>query len=536
MSCGQVRWNEVFHYCHMSPIGSRNVYRCLRMSDLKPAIMNIEARPAGDGGSAARCYELGGLKLAHGDAEGAIAAYQQCLALAPPQAAVFNNLGSALLKDGRFEAAIAALEAALALDPGYLRALVNLGKALREAGRAAEAVAPLNQALASNPDYAPALVNLGDALAATGDLDAAQQALERSIRLAPTLVEAHMSLGIARLQAGRIAESIDALRAAVALAPSHADAHSNLGHALFVAGEWEAAWPHFEHRFRRHAHRVPLRPPAGVARWDGTVSADLELWLLGEQGLGDQLQFVRYAKILHDRGVRCVIACNPRLVKILRAAELGARIVPFETAADTPTARWISLISLPGWHRTRPDTVPAAAGYLAADPIRVARWRARLPKAAGLRVALAWAGNPRMETGRHAGRSPPLTALAPLMAVPHVNFISLQKGHGEEQLESVPFSESILRLPDLDAGPDAFLDTAAILKCVDLLVTSDSAIAHLAGALGVPTWLCLLREPDWRWMLKGADTPWYSSMRLFRQPAPGDWESVYEEIATHLRL
>jgi tetratricopeptide (TPR) repeat protein len=520
----------------MSPISSRNAYRFSLMSDLNAAILSIEARLAGDGGSAARCYELGGLKLAHGDAEGAIAAYRQCLLLAPPHAAVLNNLGSALLKAGRFEAAIAALEAALALNPGYPRALVNLGKALREAGRAAEAIVPLHQALALNPDYAPALVNLGDALAAIGDLEAAQQALERSVGLAPTLVEAHMSLGIARLQAGRIAESIDALRAAVTLAPSHADAHSNLGHALFVAGDWEAAWPHFEHRFRRHAHRASLRPPTGAARWDGTVSAELELWLLGEQGLGDQLQFVRYAKILHDRGVRCVIACDPRLVKILGAAELGARIVPFDTAAETPSARWVPLMSLPGWHRTRPDTVPAAVGYLSADPVRVARWRTRFPKTTGLRVALAWAGNPRMETGRHAGRSPPLTALAPLMAVPHVNFVSLQKGHGEEQLESVPFGGSILCLPDLDAGPDAFVDTAAILRCVDLLVTSDSAIAHLAGALGVPTWLCLMREPDWRWMQNGADTPWYSSMRLFRQPASGDWASVYAEITNHLAL
>jgi tetratricopeptide (TPR) repeat protein len=520
----------------MPPVSSRNAYRFIRMSDLNAAIESTEARLAADRGRAAHCYELGGLKLAGGDIEGAIAAYQQCLALAPPQAAVFNNLGSALLKAGRVEAAVAALEAALALDPGYLRALVNLGKALREAGRAAEAIAPLDRALASKPDYAPALVNLGDALAATGHLDAAQRALERSIRLAPTLIEAHMSLGIARLQAGRIAESIDALRAAVALAPSHADAHSNLGHALFAAGDWEAAWPHFEHRFRRHAHRVPLRPPAGVARWEGTVSDEIELWLLGEQGLGDQLQFVRYAKLLHDRGVRCVIVCDPRLVKILEAAGLGARIVPFGTSADTPAARWVPLMSLPGWHQTRPDTVPAAAGYLAADPVRAARWQARLPKTTGLRVALAWAGNPRMETGRHAGRSPPLTALAPLMTVPHVNFVSLQKGHGEEQLESVPFGGSILRVPDLDAGPDAFLDTAAILTCVDLLVTSDSAIAHLAGALGVPTWLCLMREADWRWMLKGPDTPWYKSVRLFRQPAAGDWASVYADIAAHLRL
>jgi tetratricopeptide (TPR) repeat protein len=489
-----------------------------------------------DGSSAARCYEIGGQKLAAGDAEGAIAAYRQCLAQAPPHACVLNNLGSALLKAGRPEAAIDALEAALVLDLGYLRALANLGKALHDAGRIEEAITRLNQALSANPDYVPALINLGVALGSVGDFAAAQRALERSVRLAPMHVESHMSLGIVRLQAGRIAESLDVLRTAAALAPGHPDAHSNLGHALFVAGEWSAAWPHFEYRFRRHTRRISLKPPAGVARWDGSPTPGLELWLVGEQGLGDQLQFARYAKILRDRGVRCVIACDPSLVKLLDAAQICARVVPFDTVAECGGARWFPLMSVPGWHQTRPDTACAAPAYLAADPTRVARWRVRLPETNKLRVALAWAGNPRMETGRYAGRSPPLAALAPLMAVPHVDFVSLQKGHGEEQLEAVPFGNSILRFADLDAGRDAFLDTAAALKCVDLLVTSDSAIAHLAGALGVPTWLCLMHEPDWRWMRVRSDTPWYPSMRLFRQPSPRNWAGVFAQVAAALAL
>jgi hypothetical protein len=191
-------------------------------------------------------------------------------------------------------------------------------------------------------------------------------------------------------------------------------------------------------------------------------------------------------------------------------------------------------MSLPAWHQTGPDTVPAAAGYLAADLPRIAHWRARLPPAGSLRVALAWAGNPRMETGRHAGRSPPLAALAPLMKVSGASFISLQKGPGEEQLDQVPFAARIAHLPELDDGPDAFLDTAAVLKCVDVLVTSDTAIAHLAGGLGVTTWLCLMHEPDWRWMHRGSDTPWYASMRLFRQPSRADWAGVYQPVAAEL--
>jgi hypothetical protein len=350
------------------------------------------------------------------------------------------------------------------------------------------------------------------------------------------LVEAQASLGIVYLQLGRVPESLNVLRAAVALAPDHADAHSNLFHALFVTRDWESAWPHFEYRFQRHAHGSKLRPPTGLTRWDRTVSPDLELWLIGEQGLGDQLQFARYAKLLRSSGARCVIACDPKLVKILEIARLGARIVPFDTPPAPATAQWFPLMSLPGWHRTRADTAPAAAGYLAADPVRLGQWRARLSSARGLRVALAWAGNPRMESGRYAGRSPPLAALAPLMKVPGVSFISLQKGHGEEQLDHVPFGSAILRLQDVDSATDAFLDSAAILKCIDLLVTSDTAIAHLAGALGVPTWLCLMHEPDWRWMRERADTAWYTSMRIFRQRSPGDWAGVYAEVAAQLAL
>jgi Tfp pilus assembly protein PilF len=512
------------------------------MDDL-PTVIRLEAAIARAGGSAAQWYELGGAKLRLGDAAGAAAAYERCLTLEPPRAPVYNNLGAALLQSGRINAAIEALEAALALESRHLRALVNLGKALREAGRLPEAEARLREALALEPGYPPALVNLGDVLAGAGDLAAAQDALEQAVRLAPALVEAHMSLGLVRLQRGASGAALDALRSAVALGPEHADAHSNLAHALFVLGQWEAAWPHFEYRFGRSRHRVSLSTPAGMARWEGTPSRDLELWLLGEQGLGDQIQFVRYAPLLGALGRRCVVACDPRLVALFEQAALGASVMPHDAAgaagaagaASEARAQWLPLMSVPAWHRTRPETVPAAAGYLVAESARVARWRARLP-AAGLRVALAWAGNPRMESGRHRGRSPPLAALEPLLRVPAVRFISLQKGAGEEQLDAAPFGRAILRFADLDAGPDAFLDTAAVLKCVDLLVTSDTAIAHLAGALGVPTWVCLMHEPDWRWMRGGGETPWYTSMRLFRQRAPGDWSGVYSEAAAALAL
>ena len=485
----------------------------------------------------ARWYSLAGQKLTHGDLEGAISAYGESLALEPRNPAALNNLGAALIRAGRSQEAVTALQRALAIQPGYPRALVNLGKALREAGHVEEAIIRLREAVAGEPNNVSALVNLGDALAATGQLEESQRALERAISLNPALVEAHMTLGIVRLQAGYPSQALEALRTAVALGPNHPDAHSNLAHALFVRGCWEEAWPHFEYRFQRHAHRSRSPLPAGVARWDGCLGKGLELWLICEQGLGDQLQFARYAKTLEGLGMPCILGCHPRLVKILSDARLASNVVPFAAGAANTLpagARWIPLLSLPAWHRTRMETVPFPEGYLVADPERCRKWRERLGSGGGMRVALAWAGNPQMETGRYAGRSPPLSALAPLMNVPEVTFISLQKQPGAEQLDSVPFANRIVRLSGLDDGSDAFVDTAAVLGCVELLVTSDTAIAHLAGALGVPTWLCLMQQPDWRWMAEGSQTPWYASMRLFRQSKPGDWASVYAEVASEL--
>jgi tetratricopeptide (TPR) repeat protein len=501
------------------------------MDTVTAAIARLEADLGHGRGGIADYSELAALKLSAGDAEGAVTAYMTCLAAVGPNAGLLNNLGSALIKAGRYAEAIETLESALTLQPGYLRALVNLGKALREVGRLTEALSRLREALAIDPRYVPALVNLGDALAASGDLVQAQIALASATQIDPARVEARTALGLVRLQAGQSDAGLADLRAAVALSPEHADAHANLAHALFAGGDWAAAWPHFEYRFRRSAHRAGLHAPAGVPRWDGEFTPGLELWLIGEQGLGDQLQFARYATLSTGGDVSHVLACHPRLVKLLSRAGLCRRVVPWGTVPP-PSARWFPLMSLPSWHETRPETVPAADGYLIADPQRAQAWRTRLP-ADRFRVALAWAGNPGVETGLYAGRSPLFAALAPLADVPGVCYVSLQKGPGEDQIGG-PLGRSLLRFADLDTGADAFVDTAAILACVDLLVTSDTAIAHLAGALGVPTWLCLMRHPDWRWMRDGDMTPWYRSMRLFRQKTPGDWPGVYAAVAREL--
>jgi tetratricopeptide (TPR) repeat protein len=502
------------------------------VSDVTAAIARLEASLAREGASAERLFELGGLKLSRGDLPGAIAAYRQCCVLEPNSAPLFNNLGSALSKAGRHEEAIDALETAQRLDPSYLRPRVNLGKALFDAGRAADAVVCLRAVLRRQPDYLPALVNLGNALAASGDVEGAHAALIKAVARDSSCTEARMALAELQVRAGRLKEAIAELQEAVSRAPGHAEAHWHLGHLLFMAGHWEAAWPHMEYRLER----IDLKPPPGIGRWDGTPRARQDVWLVGEQGLGDQLQFARYAPILAEAGVPCVLHCDARLTTLLAQADLAPRVEPLGKThrAPSPRAAWMPLMSLPGWHRTTPDSVPRADGYLLADPVRVAHWHERLPKRPGGRIALAWAGNPRYEVGRNVGRSPPPRALAPLARFDDIAFLSLQKGAGEERVLADPAFHWITRLQGLDEGGDAFLDTAAVLECTDLLITSDTGIAHLAGALGVPTWLCLTKTPDWRWMLEGCRTSWYRSVRMFRQPTAGDWTSVYAQVAAEL--
>jgi Flp pilus assembly protein TadD len=478
--------------------------------------------------AAERYLQLGGRKLAAADFKAAINAYRRCVELQPAEPGVHNNLGAALLCDRQLEAAIAVFETASALDPNYQRSLVNLGKALREVGRPFEAIARLERALRLAPDDVPALVNLGDALAATGELAAAQATLERASRLAPQSPEVRRSLAIARLQAGRIAEAIAVLRGALRQTPGHAGLHCCLHEALFAAGEWQQAWPHFEYRFQPHEGRTPLVTPAGMAPWDGSVRPGRQIWLLGEQGLGDQIQFLRYAKVLEQSGARCTVCCDRRLVPLFALAGLRAPIVPRGAQADATNASWVPLMSLPGHCGTRPDSVPYACGYLSADGVRVARWRARLGSDPRPCIGLVWRGNPQHPNDHW--RSLPLGELLPYLK-PNCRYVSLQKDIGEGDRRLLTGNA----IEDFSTELADFADTAALCECLDLVISVDTSVAHLCGALGLTTWLLLPWHSDWRWMRDGEATPWYTSLRLFRQRRPGDWTDLFGQIAAKLR-
>ncbi len=510
------------------------------------------AQPATASGDPELLYGLGNAQLGARDFGAAIESYRQCVAARPHFPQAYNNLGSALIEVGRFEEAVAALEAALELMPGYVRPLINLGRALRELGRTDEAVKRLEAALALEPRYAPALINLGDALIARDELSRARQALTRAIELAPGAAMAHASLGICELLEERVPAALQHLHRARALDPGSRKVAMTLGYALFMAGDWPEAWRFLQLQWQMSAHAA-CASRLGLPHWDGVCGAPQatmdvprgSLALVADQGFGDSIQFARYGQELRQHGFTTTLFVQRPLVTLMRSSGLFDRVVAMEEAAGTDAARpdethpqvpraWFALMSLPGPFATGPGSVPQAAGYLQADPQRVAAWSHRMGGEQRYRVGIMWQGNPRAETGFLVGRSPALETLRPIVELDSVAFYSLQKGFGAEQLTHSALRDRIVSFEDLDAGSDAFIDSAAVIANLDLVVTSDTALAHLAGALGRPVWICLQKYPDWRWAYAKSRTPWYSSARLFRQHRQGDWGSVFGDIRREL--
>jgi hypothetical protein len=255
-----------------------------------------------------------------------------------------------------------------------------------------------------------------------------------------------------------------------------------------------------------------------------------------EQGFGDTLQFCRYVNLLQMRAAKVILEVPRPLKRLLRSLNGNAEVIgrgesipPFDSHGP--------LMSLPLAFGTDLGSIPADVPYIRAEPQAIVRWSEKLRPVHGLKVGIAWQGNPQPEQSWARGRSVPLKAFRPLALLPGVSLISLQKGPGTEQLAAADFAGRIIILGDeLDSGTDAFVDTAAVMAILDLVITSDTSITHLAGAMGVPVWLALQAVPSWHWMLERMDSPWYPTMRLFRQPRPGDWGTVFEEIARALEL
>ncbi len=444
--------------------------------------------------------------------------------------------GATLVALRRYGEALAPLENAIQLVPGDAEAHIQRGVALLNLERNAEALESFDRALAIRPDVSEVLNNRGIALTATGRLSEGLESFIRSAVLSGMTAENNTNIGIVLKILGRHREAATSFDRALAYKPDDPSARFALAFLYLALDEFTLGWPLYEARFDVPALGNPARH-CDARRWSGSEPlAGKSLLVHAEQGLGDVIQFCRYLPLLAAQGAAVVFEVMPSLKALLRTLPAAIRLVGRGEPLP-PVDYYCPLMSLPLAFKTRLDTIPAQVPYLTADPERTASWMRRLRALPGLRVGIAWQGNPAVEKLIWArGRSIPLAALEPLAHLPGVSLVSLQKGAGLEQLREVPFAQQIIDFSaDLDRGADAFLDTAAVMAGLDVVISSDTSIAHLAGALGRPVWTVLAASPEWRWGLKRSDSPWYPSMRLFRQTADGDWTPVVAAIAQALQ-
>lgn len=492
------------------------------------AVELIEKSIAANPAVAEAHFNLGDAYRRTGKLEQALGCLRNALRLKPNFAEAHASLGGTLGMMGRFGEAIAACTTAVRLQPDHVPARNNLGLALQGAGRHHEAIAAFTQAVAVKPDYAPSHNNLGTALQAAGRLEEAIAAFDRAVRLQPTYVPAHNNLAIALQAAGRADAALNAFAAAIRLDPGQANVHWNHALALLINGDFDRGWA--EHEWRLKCKESPSRHHS-KPMWDGTNLAGKTILLHAEQGMGDAIQFVRYAPLVAGRGGRVVLECHPPLARLFRTLPGVEQVI----AMGEPLPAFdvhCPLLSLPHVFHTRLDSIPSPSPYLHADANLAQTWREKLrPYAGRLKVGLVWAGS--RSNPNDGKRSLRPEQLAPLAGVAGVQFFSLQKVAPGEPSTTVPRE---LPLIDYTAELNDFADTAGLLANLDMVVTVDTAAAHLAGTMGREVWVMLPFAPDWRWMLGRSDSPWYASMRLFRQPTIGDWHgtinAVREALAT----
>ena len=450
------------------------------------------------------------------------------------QDAVYPDLlctqGDHLQLENRPEEALPLYRQALNLQPGLPRAMVNMGVALLELNRIHEAEMSFRRAASADPFFPEAFYNLGKALTLQKKYQEAIGYYLRAVELKPEMAEAHNNLGRLLRLHGFVADANICYRNAVFLRQNDPEMHTNLAFTHFLQGDYDLAWEEFEWRLLRSDYRGRGR---FAPVWKGEPLNGRTLLVRYEGGYGDTLQFLRYLKYLHVPGNRIALECQPSLIPLL-CTHPNVDIILQSRRPDPPQCKFdleIDLMSLPlylwkeaGWGT---NTVP----YLFAPLDRISDWKKRLSEfTQKFRVGFVWAGNPLFPND--ASRSCPLAEFGPLFTQNNIQFFSLQK-HESEKAESGLSADT--RFVDLGPFLKDYADTAAVIQLMDLIITVDTSTAHLAGAMGKPVWTLLPFAPDWRWLLSRQDTPWYPTMRLYRQPAPEDWQGLFAQVLESLK-
>ena len=570
----------------------------LAVGKLEPAAAALREAVRLQPNSAEAHSALSGVQRQLGQVADATLSARRAIQLAPENAEAFHNLGVALVEQDQLAEAEAALREAIRLRPDHGPHHYNLSVALRRQGRAADACAAGRRAVELAPDMPEAHNNFGLALLDDNQIDTAIESLQKALAMRPGFYQAHNNLGVAWWRKGMLAESEASYRKTIELKPEFAEGYNNIGNVLrdtgrfdegermfaealrlkpdyvdphwnralswLLRGDFAQGWAEYEYRWqlKTFTARRPEQPS-----WDGGDLAGRTILVHPEQGLGDTLQFVRYLPLVKAKGGTVIFECPKPLLKLLAGIAGPDRIIP-QGSASPPFDVHIPTLSLPLVFGANPigaesgrargasqgrasplarasgsadpnaaweAAIPAGVPYIHADPGLVEKWRSEFDRRAGnrspFRVAIAWQGSSAYRMDHF--RSMPLSFFAPLAKIRGVELISIQKGPGSEQIKQVDFP--VIDLGDeLDSASGAFMDTAAIMTVVDLVITSDTVIPHLAGALGVPVWMATPFIPDWRWLLDREDSPWYPTLRLFRQTEIGVWDNVFQRLAAAL--
>jgi tetratricopeptide (TPR) repeat protein len=459
----------------------------------------------------------------------ALASIDKALAIAPDHLDALNNRGNLLLALSRPVEAVAAFDRVLAIEPRHVQAHINRGNALWECGRGEEALPEYDAALALQPGNPYAFYNRANALRVLGREEDAIEAYGSALLSLPSHLPSWINLGQTLMALNRHGEALDAYRKALELAPDNADANFNEALALLTVGDYRRGFEKYEWRWKRTG--MDAKPRFRQRPWLGeSPVAGKTVLLYAEQGLGDTIQFVRYAPELARAGARVVLEVQPELKELLARFDGVASVLG--RGESTPAFDLhCPLASLPLALKTEPSNVPGGIPYLRASEARMARWRERIEALLGPRVAIAWSGSADHFNDRN--RSIALAQLEPLLATRGVSFVSIQHEVRPTDAEQLAANAGMLHIGGelLD-----FSDTAAVLALCDLTISVDTSVVHLSAAMGRPTYLLVPFQPDWRWTAEGERSPWYPDVKLFRQPAPGDWNSVLMRVSEALAM
>ncbi len=510
---------------------------------------------------AAAYNDLGGIFQRQGQIEKSLPFYQKALILQPNLSEAHYNLGNAYKELGHWPEAVKQIQRAIDLDPGLPEAYYIQGISFYEQDQVDEAIGSWQKALQLKPGFTEVYFNLGIAYYNKGCLDEAFVLCQKAVDLDSSLAEAHYNLGLVYYEKDLPDEAIRCWQKALQINPEHKDAYNNMGAAFqdkhelnkaqkcfqkaidnnpefpdahwnkslchLLAGSFPEGWSEYQWRFRINTiffNRHFLQP-----FWNGDDLKGKTILLYAEQGFGDTIQFIRYVPLVEKRGGRVLVECQEDLVSLLESVEGIDQLIKHGQPLPDFDVH-CPLLSLPLAFKTQLSDIPASIPYLSLNPALIRKWRERLAAVpASFKIGLVWAGWPTHKKDRK--RSLSLEAFEPLAGIPGITYYSLQKGEAAAQVEIKPKGMNLI---DITRDLVDFTETGALIQNLDLIISVDTAVAHLTGALGKPIWTLLPYSPDWRWLLDREDSPWYPSMRLFRQPSPGDWDSVINSVRDYL--